>query len=126
MAKSKVEIRTDGVQGFFERARETARKLDRGRRIAPEFTVTFENPEDMLRCLTNQRARLIREIKAAEATPISELAAKLRRNRRAVDRDVSVLESAGLLRTRYESNPGHGRVKIVEPVARQYQLTVNL
>jgi hypothetical protein len=45
---------------------------------------------------------------------------------RAVSRDVALLERAGLLRTRYESNPGHGRLKIVEPVAQEYKLVANL
>jgi hypothetical protein len=36
------------------------------------------------------------------------------------------LEKAGLIRTSYRVNPGHGRYKVVEPVAREYSLTANL
>ena len=39
-----------------------------------------------------------------------------------VRRDVAKLEQAGLVRTREEVNPGHGRVKIVEPVAMSFRL----
>jgi hypothetical protein len=45
---------------------------------------------------------------------------------RAVSRDVARLEKAGLLRTSYRINPGHGRYKVVEPVAKEYNLTASL
>jgi predicted transcriptional regulator len=50
----------------------------------------------------------------------------LKRNVRAVSRDVSLLERAGLLRTSYQTNPGHGRKKVVEPVTQEYKLVANL
>ena len=49
--------------------------------------------------------------------PVGDLAAKLKRNRRAVDRDLGLLEGAGLLKLSYQSNPGHGKLKLVSPVA---------
>jgi predicted transcriptional regulator len=57
---------------------------------------------------------------------VSDLATGLKRDVRAVSRDVVLLEKAGLLRTSYRVNPGHGRLKIVEPVAREYKLTANI
>ena len=93
---AKVWVTADGAGGFFRRAREHARKLDRGEPIAPEITVTFEDVRD--------------------------LANGLQRDTRAVSRDVDLLESFGLLRTRYEKNPGHGRRRIVESCAANYQL----
>jgi hypothetical protein len=38
---NKVYIRTDGVEGFFVRAHETARKLDKKEPIAAETVITF-------------------------------------------------------------------------------------
>jgi predicted transcriptional regulator len=80
----------------------------------------------MWRCLTPQRTRLIKFVKKGKGTPIADLAVQLKRPRRSVDRDVSLLESTGLLRTCFKVNPGHGRIKIVEPVAHKYQLTTTL
>jgi predicted transcriptional regulator len=57
-----------------------------------------------------------------KAVPVSDLANGLQRDTRAVSRDVDLLESFGLLRTRYEKNPGHGRRRIVESCAANYQL----
>jgi predicted transcriptional regulator len=123
---NKVYIRTDGVEGFFTRAHETARKLDRKEPIAAETIITFEDASAMWRCLTPQRTRLIKFVKKSKGTPITLLAIQLKRPRRAVDRDVSLLASTGLLRTCFMKNPGHGQIKIVEPVAHKYQLTTTL
>ncbi|HZL67177.1 MAG TPA: hypothetical protein VFC29_07585 [Candidatus Limnocylindrales bacterium] len=119
--KAKVWVTADGAGGFFRRAREHARKLDRGEPIAPEITVTFEDVRDMLRVLSAERVRLLR-VAREKAVPVSDLANGLQRDTRAVSRDVDLLESFGLLRTRYEKNPGHGRRRIVEPCAANYQL----
>ncbi len=123
--KVRVSVTADGAAGFFRRAREHARRLDRGASLAPEITVTFENVGDMLRVLSAERVRLLR-VARERATPISDLANGLDRDTRAVSRDVDLLESFGLLRTRYETNPGHGRRRIVEPRAARYQLTATI
>ena len=123
---NKIYIRTDGVEGFFRRAHETARKLDNKEPIAAETVITFEDAADMWRCLTPQRTRLIKFVKGSKGTPITHLALQLKRPRRAVDRDINFLESTGLVRTCFKKNPGHGRIKIVEPVAHKYQLTTTL
>jgi predicted transcriptional regulator len=94
--------------------------------IAAETVITFEDATAMWRCLTPQRTRLIKFVIQNNGTPITHLAIQLKRPRRAVDRDVSLLESIGLVRTRFKTNPGHGRIKIVEPVAHKYQLTTTL
>jgi predicted transcriptional regulator len=78
-----------------------------------------------VRILTSERVRLLRRVKAG-SLPISDLASVLNRDVRAVSRDVVLLEKAGLLRTSYRANPGHGKLKIVEPVAREYRLTASL
>jgi hypothetical protein len=64
-------------------------------RIEPEMTITFESPL---------------------------LAAALKRDPKSVRRDVMKLERVGVLRAREEINPGHGRVKIAEPVAKRFEL----
>jgi predicted transcriptional regulator len=125
MKKSKLTLRIGSTEDFFNRLRSHAEKLDRGETLPPGITITFEDPEDLLEVLTSERVRLLRRIKV-EAQQISALAAGLKRDVRAVSRDVSLLEKAGLLRTSYRSNPGHGRLKLVEPVAQEYRLVANL
>jgi hypothetical protein len=42
-----------------------------------------------------------------------------------VRRDVKKLEEYGVVRSRMAVNPGHGRVKIVEPVGASFELRVS-
>ena len=120
----KVRITGDGVREFFDRAREHARKLDRGEELAPEITVSFENASDMMRVLSAAYPTL--HVARKKATPMSDLAVGLKRDTRAVGRDVDLLERFGLLRTRYEKNPGHGKRRIVESRAAKYQLIATI
>ncbi len=123
--KVKARVVADGVEGFSARAREHARKLDRGEELAPEITISFEDAADMMRVLTAQRIRLLQATRR-KPTPIAELARGLRRDTRAVSRDVNVLEHFRLLHTRYEKNPGHGKRRIVASRADKYQLVANI
>ena len=125
MRRTKINIATGTSDEFFRRVRSHAAQMDRGEAIAPEITITFEDPLELLNVLTAERVRLLRRAKTG-SQPMAELASVLKRDVRAVSRDVARLEKAGLLRTSYRSNPGHGRLKMVEPVAREYSLTASL
>lgn len=125
MRKTEVTLRVGSTEDFFGRLLERAKKLDNGDVLRPGITITFEDPEDLLDVLTSERVRLLRSVKGG-SQQLSTLAASLKRDVRAVSRDVSLLERAGLLRTSYQSNPGHGRKKIVESVAQEYKLVANL
>jgi len=78
-----------------------------------------------LRVLSTERIRLLHAV-GARAIPVSQLARELKRDRQAVMRDVRLLESFGLLKTREAPNPGHGRQKLVAPLAARYQLVANI
>jgi len=121
----KLTIHSDGFEGYAKRALARARKLDRREPIKPEITITFENPLAMAEVLTAERLRLFQEVKT-KAVSISALAAALKRDPKSVRRDVVKLEQAGVVRTREEINPGHGRARIVEPVAHECRLTALL
>ena len=118
-------VASGNVEAFVERSLERARKLDRGERMPTEITMTFEDPSDLLRVLSAQRVRVLHAVRA-RPTPVSELAGTLGRDRKAVRRDVSLLESFGLLETREEPNPGHGRRRVVEPRAAKYRLMATI
>lgn len=119
--KARVNITNDGATGFFTRAQEHARKLDRGEELAPEVTISFESAADMMKVLSPERVRILDAAREGVYS-VSILASELKRNTRAVSRDVDLLEQFGLLSTRYEINPGHGRLRIVEPRAEKYRL----
>lgn len=97
-------------------------KMDRAELLPTEIRVTFEDPVEMSRSLSAERMRVIQTVQkhhAAKPT-ISSLAVLLKRDRKAVSRDVKVLESCGLLKIREQLNPGHGDMKVVEPLAENH------
>jgi predicted transcriptional regulator len=87
--------------------------------------LTFEDPADLLWVLTAQRVRVLDAVRKKPA-PVSELAAVLKRDRTAVRRDVRILMTYGLVNTREETNPGHGRRKIVGPLASKCELVTTI
>jgi predicted transcriptional regulator len=121
----RVTVSSGSVEAFVGRSLARARRLDRGERLAPEITMTFEDPADLVRVLSAERVRVIHAVREKPA-PVSELAVTLRRDRKAVKRDVSLLESFGLVNAREEVNPGHGRRRIIEPLAAKYQLIATI
>jgi len=114
-------IHTDGFEGFKKRSLERAKKLTRGERVATSRGLTFESPKQMFEVLTVQRLRVV-EVARTKPYSVTGLAKKLKRDPKSVRRDVAKLEQYGVVRTREEINPGHGRVKIVEPVAKRFEL----
>jgi len=113
------------VDAFIGRSVDRARKLDRGERLPAEITMTFEDPSDLIRVLSAARVRVLHSVRSKPAS-VAELATTLKRDRKAVRRDVSVLETFGLVNAREELNPGHGRRKIIEPRAAKYQLIATI
>jgi predicted transcriptional regulator len=113
------------AEAFFERSLTRARKLDRGEKLPTEMRLTFEDPADLLRVLTAQRVRVLHAVRM-KPVAVSDLAILLKRDRTAVKRDVRILTSFGLLKSHEETNPGHGRRKIVEPLASLYELVATI
>ena len=113
------------VEAFFGRSLNRARKLDRGEKLPAEMRLTFEDPADLLRLLTAQRIRVLDAVRKKPA-PVTDLATVLKRDPTAVKRDVRILKSFGLVNIHEETNPGHGRRKIVEPRAAKFELVASI
>src|ERR1035441_11038667 len=111
----KFTIHTDGFDAYMERGLERAKKMDRGERIQPSFGFTFESPAQMFELLSAERVRVV-ETARTKPYSVTELARVLKRDPKSVRRDVKKLMEFGVVRTREAINPGHGRMKIVEPV----------
>src|SRR6185312_4035583 len=84
-----------------------------GPRLEPALTLSFEDPADFLDVITPARVRLLQGIDR-RAAAIFALAAALARDPSAVRRDVALLESKHLVRTRKVPNPGRGTRTLVE------------
>jgi predicted transcriptional regulator len=122
---SKVLIRTDDVAGFFARAKDTARRADRGMPFEGKVTLSFEDPQQMFSVLSEARRRLMLEV-MREPKTINELSKRLHRNRSTVTKDVGLLERVGLLVSQRQANPGHGIQKVVQSVAPKIEMVATL
>lgn len=112
----KTVIKTGNVEGFFKRGRTVARLADQGKPIPAERIIAYEAPEDLARILTTAKIALFRAIKAQPGS-ITDIAARLKRDRSAVKRDIDDLEQAGLVNVEEKPYPGHGRLKEVRAAA---------
>jgi len=122
---TKVIIRTDQVEGFFDRARKAAQKAYRGQSLKKSATISFEDPQEMFMVLSQARRRLMLEV-MDEPKTITQLTAKLHRERSAITKDIGLLEKLGLLVSQKRSNPGHGVEKLVRAVAPKIEMIASL
>ena len=86
-----------------------------------QMVVSFDNVADMRSCFTEMRVDLLIALSESGPLPVGDLAAKLKRSRTAVARDVSALVRTGVIATESAANPGHGRITVVKPLARKYE-----
>jgi predicted transcriptional regulator len=122
---TKMIIRTDTVEGFFDRAKKAAQKSDRGESFKKSATFSFEDPQEMFMVLSEARRRLMLEV-MNEPKTITQLTHKLHRDRSAINKDIGLLEKIGLLVTQKISNPGHGIEKRVQTVAPKIEMIATL
>lgn len=118
-------VRTGDVADFFERARDAARRADRGGKFDETVTLSFEDPQRMFTVLSTARRRLMSEV-IREPKTISELSNSLNRNRSSITKDISLLESMGLVTSQRQVNPGHGIQKIIYSVAPRIEMVATL
>ena len=122
---TRIVIRTDDVTGFFDRAKDAARRADRGGAFDGKVTLSFEDPQKMFSVLSETRRRLMVEV-MREPRTISELSLRLHRNRSSITKDVGLLERLGLIVSQRQANPGHGIQKLVRSVAPKIEMVATL
>jgi predicted transcriptional regulator len=120
--KVSVLVVEDGMDEFFKRAHNHARILDRGEALPGETTIIFEDPVQLLGMLTVERKRLLYTLRDEGATPITALAERLGRDKRAVSRDVSAMRERGMVKTKYVFDAGKKRNMVVMPTAKRLEL----
>jgi len=109
------KIKTESLEDFFVRGKNTAKLLDKGESIQPRRVISFEDPNDLIKFLTATKLALLAAIRN-KPDSISKLAHKLHRSRSAIDKDIQLLESVGIVESEYVINPGHGRYRIIKTI----------
>jgi predicted transcriptional regulator len=108
-------VKTESIDEFFARGKQIAKQLDHGESIVPSKIISFEDPKDLIKFLNHTKLILLAAIRK-KPDSISRLASKLHRSRSAIDKDVQLLESIGIVKSEYITNPGHGRCRIIKAV----------
>jgi predicted transcriptional regulator len=104
------------------------------KRSAPRVTVSsvsveafigrFEDPADLVRVLSAERVRVVHAVRETRQcrNSLRHSGATGKQSKR----DVTLLESFGLVNAREEINPGHGRKRVIELRAAKYQLVATI
>ena len=114
------------LQESTRKSRAVARALDDQSDSLPHTkTFTSYEFEDFLSQLTPKRFELLR-LASKGRRSIADLAIAAQRDQSAVSRDVAKLSQLGLVRVEVVSNEGHGRKKIVMPVAATISINASI
>lgn len=114
------------LQGHSRKSRAVARALDEKADVLPFAKVlTSYEFEDFLSQLTPKRFELLR-LASKGRRSIADLAIASHRDQSAVSRDVATLSKLGLVKVESVTNEGHGRKKIVMPVASTISINASI
>lgn len=91
----KIEIKSDDE--LRKELKETWRKIERGEEVKKHEGLYFENLEAMRKALTEERLRILRQVKKNHPSSIYELAKLLGRDIKNTFDDVQFLSQVGLL-----------------------------
>ncbi|GAB1387422.1 hypothetical protein MASR1M59_25700 [Melaminivora sp.] len=130
MTKPKITLadfaKSPVLQEHARKSRAVARALDEGAQALPYAkTFTSFEFEDFLSQLTPKRFELLR-LASKGRRSIADLATAAQRNQSAVSRDVAKLSQLGLVKVEVVTNEGHGRKKIVMPVASTISINASI
>lgn len=114
------------LAGHARRSKAVAQALDQGADTLP-FAMTFTSFEfeDFLSQLTPRRFELLR-LASKGRQSIADLAQAAHRDQSAVSRDVATLSRLGLVKVEVVTNEGHGRKKVVLPVASTISISASI
>ncbi len=118
---SQVTMKIATEADFFRRGREIARLADHAEPLPEEYSVSFEDPAEMLKLLTASRLALLRTIKEQPGS-IAQLAQRLHRHRGAIKRDVDALARYGLVAVEPTVLTGQGQTLEIHPRAGRFRL----
>ena len=113
------------LQEFIQKGREVSQALDaKAPRLPHAHTFTSYEFEEFINELTPKRLELLR-LAISGIRSISDLAGACHRDQSSVSKDVARLQSLGLVKVEVVANAGHGRKKLVTPVAETISINAN-
>jgi len=125
--KIPILVINETIEEFFERGKKLAKLVDHKKQLPSHRVISFEDKKDLVKFLAEKKIELVAAIRK-KPNSVMGLAKTLKRSRAAVDKDIQLLESVGIIRSEYKPNPGHGRCKVVTtdktPIKLQVQAVI--
>ncbi|MYM69255.1 transcriptional regulator [Pseudoduganella sp. FT55W] len=109
------------VEEFLEQGRMIAKLIDQGQPLPKSSTISFEDPEDLLKLLRSDTLALFRAIKERPDS-VTTIAARLQRERDAVQRDILELERLGIVKIKRH----HTGAEHVQLTAQKFKLDADI
>jgi predicted transcriptional regulator len=94
---NEIKLTIGGMDQFFERAQDMAKRLDAGDRSPQPAQIMFEHPGALFSLLTPNRWSLLACLRKLGPSSIRALSKTLQRDYRGVHADVTALREAGLI-----------------------------
>lgn len=120
---NKLNVAVGTEEEFFKRGKAIAAAADAGETIKQLHSITFENVEDLLACMTPKRLVILEALRKSSGS-ITSLAERVHRDRSAVSRDLAQLQRAGIVKVETQPSQGHGSIKMVHAIAHKIDLHV--
>lgn len=108
-----IEIKSGSLSDFFSSAKETAREIDRGKKVTHKNTV-WVDAKDLMLLLKPERTNLVKYLRKEKKTAFSKLAKAMNRSPVSLNHDLKILSKYGLVTITKRTNPGHGLYKVIE------------
>ncbi|MGD9591646.1 MAG: hypothetical protein AB7V32_03905 [Candidatus Berkiella sp.] len=121
----KISLETKSQKDFFARGKMISQIADEMKNLCPEKTIWFEDVKDFNKFINENKIKLLAQIRETPCS-ITELANKIKRNRASVTRDVNELEKYKLVKTQLINNDGHGKIRLVKPIAKHIILQIKI
>ena len=108
-----VELKAGSISDFFASAKETAKEIDKGRKVT-EKNIIWVDPIDLMAILKPERTKIVQYLRKKRRVFFSELMSDMHRTPVSLNNDLKILSKYQLVKIFKEPNPGHGVHKVIE------------
>lgn len=108
-----IDIKSGSLSDFFASVRETAKEIDKGKKLTAKNAI-WVDAKDLMLLLKPERTNLVKYLRKEKKVLFSELMHALNRSAASLNNDLKILSKYDLVCISKQSNPGHGVHKIIE------------
>jgi predicted transcriptional regulator len=116
-----ITIQNGTMDDFFESALQTAKEIDKNKKVTPKHTIWMET-DDLLNILKPQRTKLLQYLKNKTKVYYSVILDELKKSPSSLNKDLELLLKYQLIDILKEPNAGHGIRKVIKPLYTNEQL----